>query len=66
MVIAIAHLETTNFDFAGYGKDAEEAEKVLRQEFTRHMANRYGSLTWDDVAEDVWVETVRVGTAVVR
>jgi len=66
MKIYVAHLETSNFEFTGYGHNATEAEAVLKRAFVQHIDNHKGSLAWLDVREDIWLETIELGTATVR
>ena len=66
MTIYIAHLETSNYEFTGYGHHSVEAEAALKRAFVQHIDNHNGSLTWKEVQGDVWFETVDLGNATVR
>ena len=66
MKIHIAHLETSNYEFTGYGHNAVEAEAALKRAFVQHIENHRGSLAWQDVKSDVWLETVELGNATIR
>lgn len=66
MKIHIAHLETSNFEFAGYGHHNVEAEVALKRAFVKHIDDHDGSLTWNEVKADVWFEVVELGAGSVR
>ena len=62
----VAHLETANFEFTAYGSDSENARDILRVAFEKHILNRRGWLTWDEVSGDVWLEEVNLGSVSIR
>ena len=66
MTIYIAKLETANYEFAGYGATSKEALTALKQIFTTHIEMTHGSLTWAEVRDDSYLDSVRLGEGVVR
>jgi hypothetical protein len=66
MTIYIAKLETANYEFAGYGANSKEALTALKNAFTTHIKKTGGSLTWAEVRNDSYLDSVRLGEATVR
>jgi hypothetical protein len=55
-LIAYASLETRNHTFQAIGFSYEEVCLKLQTTFEKHMLKVEGSLTWEDVIEDVYVK----------
>jgi len=66
MTIYIAKLETTNFAFAGYGANSKEALTALKTAFEAHIKKHNATLTWAEVRNDSYLDSVRLGEGTVR
>jgi len=58
--ICYAELETRNFKFQAVGFSHEEVCRILKDTFETHIKKNRGTLTWEDVAADVYVRTSEV------
>jgi hypothetical protein len=50
-----AELQTKNFTFQAIGSTEAEVTLTLKKVFEKHIKKTDGWLTWQDVAEDVYV-----------
>lgn len=59
----LATLDTGNFRFAALGSTEEEARGIIGTAWEHHAEQSGAFLTWDQLADDVNVETIRLGEA---
>ena len=59
-LICYAELETRNFKFRAIGFSYEEVCLILKNTFEKHIKKTQGSLTWEDVVDDLYVRTSKV------
>lgn len=59
-VVVYAELQTRNFTFHAIAFSIEEAYLKIKTTFEKHIEKTQGSLTWEDVCEDVYVRVSKV------
>jgi hypothetical protein len=63
--IFLAELETTNFRFRAIGSSYGEASLTLKKAFEKHIKKLQGTLTWEDVADSLYVQEMKINEGLV-
>ncbi len=56
----LAELETRNFRFQALGSSGSLAALALKTVFERHIKNMQGTLTWEDVVDDLYIKEIQL------
>lgn len=64
--IVYAELQTRNFTFRALGRSVQEVQTQLKSTFEAHIKRTDGWLTWDEVAEEVYIHETAESAGWVR
>jgi hypothetical protein len=56
----IAELETRNFRFQAVGSSGSLSALALKKTFESHIKKHEGTLTWEDVVDDLYIQEIQL------
>lgn len=66
MEIFKASVDTRNFEFTAYSDTWLGAVEILETTFKNHIKGSGGTMTWAEIKDDVFVESIILNTGRVR
>ncbi len=61
-----ASFDTRNYEFKAFGETPDEAIKTLKRDFYTFMVRNGGTLTWEEMQDDLYLEELKTGTTKIR